>query len=114
MADFFQTWLRRALASPGVLACGVRDQSDAFSVLTTQDGIPESRVQEIMRRLGETVRALQQNHIECDRLCWSLASGHVHCVLRPDGTMALLVAGFDPGAEADIELLLRDFQTGAQ
>jgi len=109
MHDTFASWLENAAACPAVLACGVRADANSVAVKTTQAEIPEGRVIEVINGLADTARVLKQNHIACDWFCWSLRIGQVYCAIRPDETMAVLLAGFDPGAVPDLERVLGEF-----
>lgn len=109
MHKAFESWLENAVSCPAVLACGVRVDEKSIAVRTTQGELPESRVIEVIHGLADTARVLKQNHLACDWFCWSLRIGQVYCAIRPDETMAVLLAGFDPGAVTDLERVLGEF-----
>ncbi len=109
MSETVQSWLEKAAASPGVLACGVRLGDRTTSVRSCREEVPEQKVTQAMRDLAEAVHGLQQNRVHAERLRWRFENSHIRCLARPGGVMAALVVTKEAGDLPEIEGLLADF-----
>jgi hypothetical protein len=109
MNEAVQSWIERASASAGVLACGVRLADRSFLVRSCAAGIPEAQVEQALHELWEAIYALQQNRIAPQRLCWNFQNARFRCVTRPGGVLAALLLTPEDAELAPIEQLLAEF-----
>jgi hypothetical protein len=109
MSDSVQSWLEKAAASPGVLACGVRLGDRTMNVKSCREEVTEQKVTQAMRELSEAIHALQQNRVHAERIRWQFENGHIRCLSRPGGVMAALVVTKEAADLPEIEGLLTDF-----
>jgi len=113
MNEGIQSWMERAAAAPGVLACGVRLADRSFAAKSCRDDFPEPRVLQAVRDLSEAAYALQQNLIPAEALRWTFENGLIHCLTLPGGVMAALVVSREAADSAEVQRLLADFAQAA-
>jgi hypothetical protein len=111
MSETVESWIEKAAASPGMLACGVRLGDRTTSVRSCREEVSEQKVTQVMRDLAEAIQALQQNRVHAERLRWRFENGHIRCLTRPGGVMAALVVTKEAADLPGIEKLLTDFAT---
>jgi hypothetical protein len=109
MNETVQSWMERAAASSGVLACGARLADRSFLAKSCSEECPEPKVTQALRDLSEAIYALQQNHIAAEHLRWTFEKGQIRCVARPGGVMAALLLSKESADLPQIEQLLADF-----
>ena len=108
MSEAIQSWIEQATAGRGVLACGVRRADRSLLVRSTRTEFPDAQMEQAMRKLYEAIYALQQNQIPTERVRWSFETAQMHCVARPGGVMAVVLADKETADAAEIERLLTE------
>ena len=108
MSAAIQSWLEQAAAARGLLACGFRKADRSLTVKSASQEFPGAQMEQTIRKLFEAVYALQQNQIPTERVRWSFETAQLHCVARPGGVMAVLLADKATASLAEIERLLAD------
>ena len=108
MSAAIQSWIEQAAASRGLLACGFRKADRSLMVKSNRPEFPGPQMEQAMRKLFEAVYALQQNQIPTERVRWSFETAQLHCVARPGGVMAVLLADKETASAAEIERLLTE------
>jgi hypothetical protein len=109
MNETIQSWIDRAAAQPGVMACGVRLADRTFTVKSCRDGLTEPQVTQAMRELSEAAYALQQNHIAADRLRWTFENSQLRCVVGAGGVIAALLLAPEAADSPGIDQLFSEF-----
>ena len=110
MSDAIPSWVERASAASGVLACGVRRADRTFLVNSCREELAEATVTQAMRDLSEVVYALQQNRVPTEYLRWTFENGQIHCVTRPGGIIAALLVNKEMADSPHLDQLLADFE----
>lgn len=111
MSAAVETWLQKAAAQRGVLACGVRLADRTFLIRTNRDELSPARIEQALKKLCDAVQVIQQNQLPADRLRWSFESGQILCSPRAGGVIAALFVNKDLARAEDMERLLGAFKT---
>ncbi len=109
MSETVQSWMERATAGPGVLACGVRFADRSCLARTCREEFSEPQVTQALRDVSEAVYALQQNRLSADHLRWTFENGVIRCITKPGGVLAALLLSPETADAPEIEQLLGDF-----
>jgi hypothetical protein len=108
MSMTVQSWIKKAAATRGVMACGFRKVDRTVTVKSGSPEFSATHMEKSMSKLFEAVQALQQNQIATDRVRWSFETVQFHCTAPPGGGMAVLVANKDDIDTAELNLLLTE------
>src|SRR5215471_19105891 len=101
-----KSWIERAAASAGVMACGVRKADRTIEVKSCHEEISEAKVSQAMRELSEVNHSFQQNHIRVDLIRWQFENGQIRCAIRQGGLLAAVVVTKEAANLPEIEQLL--------
>lgn len=113
MSDIIQTWLEQGAAGNGVLALAVRRPDRTLAVKSCHPEIPEPALVEVIQGIAEAVHLLQQHRMDAPFFCWTFETSQFRCAARPDGAIAIMLAGKDPAAAAAVDELLVQFLNAA-
>lgn len=108
MSAAVQSWVEQAAATRGLLAAGFRKADRSLTVKSGSSEFTAQHMEQTIRKLFEAVYALQQNQIATERVRWTFETTQIHCVARPGGVMAVLLANKENASPADIERLLAE------
>lgn len=109
MSAAAESWLQKAAARRGVLACGVRLADRSFLVRTNREELSNVRIEQALKKLFDVVQLIQQNQLSTDRLFWTFESGQILFTARPGGAVAALFVNKDLANTNEMENLLADF-----
>jgi CheY-like chemotaxis protein len=99
-------WLGVALATRGVLACGILQREDSVLVETNREDLPKERIAQAILKLPEVLHLLRDGQVPIQRLCWKFASNHIYCAISPEGSLTTVFVNYDLVKSAEIERLM--------
>lgn len=97
MKNTFKQWLDQYAATPGLLACGVR-QSGKCLCHSADESCPPEKVEKLLSQFERIKSSLLK---DCAAPCWNtwaFNQGQIRFVLRAEGGLCVLIVGADSEA----------------
>jgi hypothetical protein len=111
MIELFQQWLESRLSVPGIIACGVVEDSAGGICRSADPNFPPERMGEIIRLMQDAAPLPAVPSSEVRWHTWVFTNGKIRLVIRPDGWVLGVAVRVNSDAALILEPLTEEFLT---